>query len=322
MRDHALVLLVDDKPDNLNVLIKHLSTANLTIFVALNGREAISLAKEVQPELILLDVMMPGIDGFETCRLLKQAEQTRDIPVLFMSALNDTVDKLKGFQAGGVDYITKPLQHEEVLARIDAHLTIRRLQQALESKNRELTEKNRELQEKNALISAQAECLESMARTDPLTQLTNRRGFFEQVEHELARCARGGKAFSLILCDIDHFKQVNDNYGHDGGDAVLVKTAELLRESLREQDIPARWGGEEFMLLLPETSLDTAVQVGERIRRQIAAQTIVHQEYTLTVTMSFGLSVYSPENNLDACIKQADEALYRAKENGRNRVVR
>lgn len=312
---NTLILLVDDQPDNLDVLIEYLASQNIALSVTLNGEEAVELACQLHPELILLDVMMPDMVGFETCRQLKLSASTRDIPVLFMTASNDTIDRLEGFYAGGVDYITKPLQHEEVLAKIKTHLTIRRQQQAL-------AEKNRELEEKNQLIAAQIKQLEIIACIDPLTQLANRRGFLELVEREQARCARGTPAFSIILSDIDHFKRINDRYGHDNGDEVLRKIAKRLRELSRQQDISVRWGGEEFILLLPETDLDAAFQVAERICAYMAEHPIVCEEQPLAVTMSFGVAEYTPGSSFDTCIKQADEALYRAKQRGRNRVER
>lgn len=305
MSTKNLLLLVDDQPDNLDILFEHLERERFCLSIALGGEEALDLVARLQPELILMDVMMPGMDGFETCRRLKQSEATRDIPVLFMTALNDTVDKLKGFHAGAVDYITKPLQHEEVLARINAHLTIRRQQQTL-------TEKNQELAEKNRLIESQAQKLAVLARTDPLTELANRRCFLEHARHY--------SAFGLILGDIDHFKQINDLHGHDCGDWVLTQVAERLRHLLREADHPARWGGEEFIVLLPNTGLAVTQQVAERIRDHMENHPIPWRDQALTITLSFGVTERHPNQDFETCLKYADQALYQAKNQGRNQV--
>jgi len=316
MDNKGLILLVDDQPDNINVLIEHLDQQHFDISVALNGKEALELADTLQPDVILLDVMMPDPDGFETCRRLKQSPLSSQIPVLFMSALDETINKVKGFQVGGVDYITKPFQCEEVFARVQAHVTIRKQQQALSAKNTALEQKNK-------LIVAQSKRMEIMSRTDPLTQLANRRGFFDHVKTQLnqSSSAIANKPYSILLCDIDHFKHVNDRYGHDGGDRVLTQIAPILQQPLRDTDIVARWGGEEFIILLTDTSLDAAIKLAESLCRHIAEQHICYNDHDLRITMSFGVSSLAVAKQIDRCINHADQALYRAKQAGRNRVL-
>jgi diguanylate cyclase (GGDEF)-like protein len=312
---NATILIVDDHPTNLQVLLDSLQNSGYRTLIARNGEGAIKQAAFAQPDLILLDVMMPGIDGFETCQRLKQQDVTCDIPVIFMTALVETVDKVRGFEAGGVDYITKPFDQAELLARVKAHLELRRYQGELQRSNQQLAKANAELQE------AQQQ-LELAARTDPLTQLSNRRDMIEKLDYEKVRHKRSQQAFALILSDIDDFKMFNDTYGHDCGDFILVSVADVMRSMLREQDQLARWGGEEFLVMLLETDLQRAGIVAEKIRETIATNLFLYKGLQLSVSMTFGVSVFDTfEKSIDGCIKKADLALYRGKDHGKNRVV-
>lgn len=314
----TLVLIVDDKPDNLDVLIEHLSAHRFKIAVALNGEDALELAQTLAPEAILLDAMMPGMDGFETCRRLKSDPACREIPILFMTALADIDDKIKGFEAGAVDYVTKPLQYRELLARLGTHLTLRRQQAELARQNAELSRINTELAEKNATISEQAGILQRLSCTDMLTGLLNRRGFLERLEREHAR--RHGAGYSLALGDIDHFKQFNDTYGHDCGDYVLQEVAKTLDSHIRAEDCLGRWGGEEFILLLPSTRIEDAALLAEKLRATVAGQIYSYQDTPLKITLTLGVAGFHPDAPPAACIKQADDALYQGKAGGRNQV--
>ncbi len=299
------ILIIDDNPNNLNVLIEHLHSYEIS--VALNGKDGIKLAHNINPDLILLDVMMPGIDGFETCRRLKEDESISDIPIIFLTALEDMENKLKGFQVGGVDYITKPIKFEEALARINAHLTIRRHE--------------KELERKNKLILEQVRQLDYLARTDSLTKLPNRRDFMEHANMEMSRYKRNGSPFSIVMIDIDFFKKINDAFGHECGDYVLVETAECIRKNLRTHDHIARWGGEEFIILLPETESEGAVEVAEKIRCQIQDDQFIFGSYCPEVRLTLGVSAIESGKTLQDCIRMADQALYRGKKSGRNKVV-
>lgn len=314
--NQAKILLVDDTPGNLDVMLEHLGNHQFNISVALNGYEAIELAQSVVPDIILMDVMMPGIDGFETCKILKANEITKNIPLIFMTALSDAENVVKGFEVGGVDYVTKPLQYQEVLARLKAHLTIRQQQLKLEKINQELLDKNE-------LITAQSHRLEQMARTDPLTGLGNRRDFLERLEQEQAASIRTGKMFSVVLADIDHFKDFNDKYGHECGDNVLVTIATTLQKLLRKQDSVARWGGEEFVILLRETTAEHAYTLIERLRKEVEnINTFCGLESTpLKATVTFGICQYQDDLSLNDCLNLADSALYLGKSQGRNQVV-
>ena len=309
---HSIVI-VDDMPDNLRLLASILQERGYKVRPAPSGNRALATIRKEPPSLILLDIMMPDMDGYKVCRHLKKDESTRDIPVIFLSALNEVFDKVKAFKAGGVDYISKPFQVEEVLIRVNTHLTICAQQKALKIQNDAL-------KEKNALITEQKKQLELLATRDFLTGLANRRDFLAKAEQEVGRCNRAGHCFAIILLDIDHFKNVNDTHGHECGDKVLVGVARCLEQALRTQDIVARWGGEEFVCLLPETEVDGARHVAEKMRATVqSTQYDCGEQVTVTVTL--GVCAYTGSSTIDECIRLADEALYRGKEQGRNRVV-
>ena len=315
LRTESTLLIVDDHPANLRLLLNSLKNLEWKLYVANNGEGAIRQAELTRPDLILLDVMMPGIDGFETCRQLKQNPLTQDIPVIFMTALSETVDKLRGFKAGGVDYITKPFETMELLARIRTHLELKRARRELELMNQELRAANRQL------VSYQQK-LELLARTDSLTKLSNRRDSMERLFTEYSRARRYQHPLTIILGDIDRFKQFNDTFGHDCGDAVLREVATLLRETIRAQDHAGRWGGEEFLLMLPETGRSGAINIMERIRSLVANHVVTYKEQPLSITMTFGGHVVDQQDtDLDTALKITDQALYQGKSKGRNCIV-
>jgi len=311
----ADILVVDDTHDNLRLLSKLLIEQGYYVRPVSDGRRAISAIQDQRPDLILLDIMMPGMDGYEVCQHLQQDKLTSNIPIIFISALNETFDKVKAFSIGGRDYISKPFQEDEVLARIKTHLELKRSQEALENNISELEKTNDELENaKGDLLVA--------ATTDPLTNLYNRRKFIELFEVESARFNRNGSAFTLILSDIDNFKLFNDTYGHACGDFVLVSIAKNIQEILRTQDSLARWGGEEFIILLPDTSIEDGFNVAEKIRAAIASTVFKYIDKELTVTMTFGLSEIAPAMDLDTLINEADKALYKGKIASKNCVLK
>ena len=307
------IVIVDDSPDNLRLLIGILKEQGYKVRPAPSGARALATVRKMPPALILLDIMMPEMNGYEVCRQLKKDETTRDIPVIFLSALNKVFDKVKAFKVGGVDYISKPFQVEEVMVRVNTHLMIQAKQKALSLKNEALVEKS-------VIITEQAKKLEQLATKDCLTGLSNRRDFQEKVELEEKRFKRTQRRFSIILLDIDHFKNVNDTYGHDFGDRVLINVARTLNQGLRAQDIIARWGGEEFICLLPETDADGARHVAEKIRTKIGAQRQDRGDASVSVTVTLGICVYDGSCSIEDSIKSADTALYEGKKYGRNQV--
>ena len=488
----ADILIVDDEPENLHVLSHMLHLFGYQVRAVSEGAMALSVAQAAPPDLIMLDISMPGMDGYETCQRLKADKRTRDIPVIFISALVDVQDKVKAFDVGGVDYVPKPFQIEEVLARLETHLSMRRLQIQLESANRQLEETNRDLARRlrelsvtqaaereqrrlaeslrdtivdinssldynevlelilkhlanvvphdaahialpngdgnvhvrralgykergleelllslhvpidffpiwsrvyqshkplaiadtrvdsiwgnlpelswvrssacapiltkgefmgflnldsatpDFFTSTQLERLrtfadyaavaienarlfektQNLAITDELTGLLNRRQVLKLAEIEYERVRRYRRPLSAVMIDIDHFKRINDTFGHPVGDEALIALANCCRANLRTVDILGRYGGEEFLILLPETQHNMALEAAERIRKQVEAIVLPAAKGPLKLTISAGVATLDLESpiSLDELIKNADDALYGAKAAGRNRV--
>lgn len=290
------ILIVDGLRTNALALKKMLE-AEWSVEIALDGPSALeAAAKDPAPGLILLDVRMPGMDGHETCRRLKQNEGTKPIPVIFITALGGSSDEELGLELGAVDYITKPVHGPTMRARIRNHLALQKALGELELKNREL---------------------ERLATRDKLTGLYNRRKLDDALAREVIRAERYGRPLSVILFDLDHFKKVNDTHGHPTGDAVLAETATRLAKVLRTSDIAGRWGGEEFMIICPETGAETARVLTERLRAGYAEHAFAGVG---RLTASFGVTSHRQGLNPKDILAHVDDALYRAKHNGRNRV--
>jgi two-component system cell cycle response regulator len=306
----ARILVVDDHEDNIEVLRVRLESWGYTTDARSNGAEALEYVTATPPDLILLDVMMPEISGIEVARAIKGNKELPFIPIIMQTALDSTEDKVEGLEAGADDYITKPIDFAELKARLRSMLRIKRLQEALEEREKELLEANEQLRH--------------MSQTDALTGLDNRRHLNDRIEEMFHHAQRLNEPFSLVMCDLDKFKSVNDTHGHQAGDEVLKQLAKILKDEAREIDRVGRYGGEEFMLLLPGTVLDAAVTFAERVRKRIEGHTFTFPGGTLTRTASFGVAGW-PHPRIDQCdalVRTADDALYVAKETGRNRVVR
>jgi len=315
--ERVTILIVDDNVTNLRVAAGHLTERGFQVLTARHGEAGLSRARLARPDLILLDVQMPGIDGFETCRRLKADPDTREIPVIFMTVLDSTEAKLAGFRAGGVDYIPKPFELEEALARVNAHVSLYRLQRDL---RREVQERERAEQ---ALQRANLE-LQRLAVLDELTQLANRRRFDAYLKAQWN--TPGVTRVGLLLIDVDHFKQYNDLYGHSAGDQCLRAVARAISRAVGHgADLAARYGGEEFAVILPNTGAQGAALLGESIRREVQELNLIHEGSSVigVVTVSVGATSMTLENgvNTEVLISTADGALYRAKGVGRNRIV-
>ena len=439
----AGILIVDDMEENLVLLSRILLNRGYTVKAVDSGKKAIHSAHEAHPDLILLDVNMPNMDGFEACTQLKKDVGTRDIPVIFISALTDVENIVQGFQVGGVDYITKPFEIEEVLARVEIHLALKSLRAQLEAANRQLaariddlTLSQEMLRERESKLRAFVDALPALsfifdeqgryleiltreadllianadelqgklindimpshvaslmmdaiqqtietgctkvveystpvlaggerwfegrtalmenddaghnkvvfiatdiserillyqqvqllANQDALTNCFNRRYFMSLVESEMQRTARYQRPMSFLMLDIDHFKKFNDNYGHQIGDQLLCALVDLCQKQLRNIDIMGRYGGEEFVILMPETDTEGGLKAAERLRKKIENLKIRTSRGKLSVTVSMGIATVVPDldqtQTLDMLIRRADQALYAAKDAGRNCV--
>lgn len=295
MINHPTILVVDDIQENVRVLAQ-LFRQDYQVKIALKGQEALRIAEtSPQPDIILLDIMMPDIDGYSICKQLKNNPMTADIPVVFITALDQEQDEEYALNLGAIDFITKPISPAVVRARVKNHLELKFLR----------------------------DHLRGLSMLDGLTGLANRRRFDETLHSEWQRAKRNSSQLSLIMLDIDHFKNYNDSYGHLAGDDCLKAIADCLRLSFkRPQDLVARWGGEEFICLLPETSLAAAIQLAEQTRLAVAALRIEHRASPVApvVTISLGVACQGNQNEATMLVELADQSLYDAKKNGRNRV--
>jgi diguanylate cyclase (GGDEF)-like protein len=311
------ILVVDDTNVNLQLLNLLLSRHGYRVLTAGDGNAALAIVQQELPDLILLDIMMPGMDGYEVCQELKRLDRSKDVPVIFISALSDVFDKVKAFSLGAVDYIIKPFQTEEILARVSTHLTIRNLQKSLQEKNAQL---EKEIMERKRI---QVE-LERIATTDSLTGLYNRRYFFNLGETEFSKAQRYNRPISVILLDADHFKDINDSNSHAAGDQALEHLADQLHQHTRAADLVARYGGEEFIILLPETTAQEAYSVAERIRETVQNSILTHEGKKYSYTLSLGIADNQnceQGTRFEAILSMADRALYQAKDRGRNCTV-
>jgi two-component system cell cycle response regulator len=296
----ARVLIVDDDPLQCSHLAQIMKEWEAEPFTAQSLADALRLHKEARPDLVLLDVMMPHVDGYKLAQMFKRAATF--VPIILLTALEDIDSKRRGLSAGADEFLTKPVNALELQIRMSSMLRIKRLADELERVNKELAE---------------------LATIDPLTQVANRRAVEQRLAHEFQRAQRYKHPFTVILVDIDHFKSVNDKYGHPVGDKVLIEVAAAIRQSTRNTDMVARFGGEEFIVLAPETTAAAGGLVAERIRQSISHTTSTKSDQGLpTVTASLGVAstelALATETEL---VARADQSLYRAKHEGRNRVV-
>jgi diguanylate cyclase (GGDEF)-like protein len=265
--------------------------------MATSGEQALALCASKRPDLVLLDVVMPGMDGYEVCRRLKAEAATRDIPVIFVTAHNDEAAETLGLDVGAVDFISKPINPKIVRARVKTHLTLK----------------------------AQSDLLRQWVYIDGLTGVHNRRHFDECLATEWGRAVRNGTALSVLLLDVDFFKRYNDRYGHQTGDDCLRRIAATLKSGLkRPGDLVARYGGEEFVCLLPDTSLSGALDLARQLGRQVRALQIEHADSSVApvVTVSLGVCCKREDavGSAEALLREADAQLYIAKSRGRDQA--
>jgi diguanylate cyclase (GGDEF)-like protein len=277
------ILIVDDSNMVRKTLRRHLAREDVQLEEAVDGQDALEKTATFLPDLMVLDVMMPRLDGIEVAKRVKADPRFSHIYIIMLTAMREVQDEVKGLDSGADDYVTKPFNSETLMARIHRGLRLSK--------------------EKSA------------ATRDPLTGLGNRRAFDASLAHELARVQRSGSPLSLIMCDIDHFKKVNDSLGHETGDLVLKELAEIIKINCRELDVPARFGGEEFVILLPDTTLEGAALAAERLRAAVETHPFPGAGH---LTVSLGVAQAS--GNSENLVKESDQAMYAAKQSGRNRV--
>jgi len=269
-----------------------LAREDVDIICADGGEAGLEAARSVRPDLILLDVDMPDISGFDVCRILKTDPEIRMIPVIFLSASHEIQNKIKGLDLGAVDYVTKPFDAFELQARVRAALRTKRLQDLLIKRS----------------------------QIDPLTELSNRGALIDRLQKEWARKQRHGYALAFIMCDLDRFKRINDEHGHGVGDKVLCQVARVITAYCRASDFPARYGGEEFAVVVSDEYAEGAANLAERCRRGIGGIRLGIDGNIIRITASFGVADAQGLTSAEALIEQADEAMYRAKDAGRNCV--
>lgn len=321
------ILIVDDQPANLMVMRALLEGLPAELHTASSGQEALAMSLEHEFALVLLDVQMPEMDGFETATLLRGMKQTRHLPIIFVTAISKEDENVfRGYDSGAVDYLFKPVNPVILRSKVDIFLTIHNQRLLLEKKTRELDQKVAELLSLKAQLEQTNRQLSDLSSTDALTGLANRRHFEEALASEWRRALRSKHFLALIMADIDVFKPFNDTYGHLAGDECLKTIAMTLRHQLmRPSDLVARFGGEEFIILLPGTDLEGAGHIAEAIRKDVENLGIPHLKSNTggMVTMSFGVTAVIPYGDLTEkdMINVADKAMYQAKMEGRNRCV-
>lgn len=290
-----LLLLIDDSPAIHRLMAFKLKNEGLEFITSYTGEEGVELARTQQPALILLDLQMPGMSGFDVLRALKNDPVTMNIPVIIVTGSTESEQKVLAFELGALDVVSKPFDVHELRARIQSAIRIHRLMKMLEQR----------------------------AQIDGLTGLWNRKYFNERLAAELDICKRKGCGLSLLICDLDHFKKINDTFGHPAGDAVLQAFASILNRELRSYDVACRYGGEEFAIILPDSTFEQAHKVAERIRVEIAERRWPNYP-DVRAAASFGVAdTPSPDiTGIEAWIAAADRALYHSKQTGRNRITR
>jgi diguanylate cyclase (GGDEF)-like protein len=287
------LLAIDDSELIHRLLQVRLQGERLELHGALSAQEGLQKARELMPEVILLDIELDTMDGFEVLTHLKSDPKTQDIAVIFISAVSDTMDRVRGLDLGAVDFIAKPFEVAELKARVRSALRMQHL----------------------------VKMLEHRAQIDSLSGLWNRRYFDQRLQQEWSEARRHGRSLSLIMCDVDRFKRLNDQFGHPFGDQVIERVAQILSGG-RGSDITCRYGGEEFGVILPSTAADRALEVAERHRVAIESHTWSGHDDVI-VTSSFGvadLTSLPTDAGMEQLVQAADMALYRAKQSGRNRV--
>ncbi|UNU26923.1 GGDEF domain-containing response regulator [Microcoleus vaginatus] len=300
------ILIVDDTPDNLRLLAKILESQGYIVRKALNGRMALQGVQRDPPSLILLDINMPEMNGYEVCQQLKALEASAQIPVIFISAIERLENKVRAFELGGVDYITKPFQEQEVLMRVKNQLLIQQQRQQLIEQNQRL---EHEIQER---LRAEAE-VRQLSVTDELTGLYNRRGFFLLANQQLKIARRTQTSYFILFADLDGLKKINDTLGHEMGDRVIVDAAQILKQTFREADIVARLGGDEFALFIPNLSGDSSTNFQGRLQENIDRFNQHSERAYISISLGVECGDLNNEVLLEELLAKADKLMYEHK---------
>lgn len=296
------ILIADDDRLSQQILKRHLTRLGHEVFALGDGADALEYLSREFPDVAIIDWMMPGLDGPEICRRLRQTSGERYVYVILLTSRDSTVDLIAGLDSGADDYMTKPVNLSELAARLRSGQRILELQQKL--------------------IEAR-EQMRTQATYDALTGLLNRGAIFDMARREMRTANRDGTSLSLLICDVDHFKKLNDTHGHPAGDEALREIASRMSASLRASDWVGRYGGEEFLIVLPRATLPQATEIAERVRRNVCSEPMQIAGAPLSVSVSIGAVVREPEQptELAELVALADACLLRAKRQGRNQVI-
>jgi diguanylate cyclase (GGDEF)-like protein len=293
------ILVADDSLVVRSLLRRQLEEHDYVVIEAVDGEDAVIRTRAESPDVILLDVEMPRLDGYTALTRIRELHQGADVPVVFLTARATTEEIVNGLRLGAHDYLTKPFEPAELVARVSAAVRVKRLQDELRARNADL---------------------EELSRMDVLTGLPNRRHLQEHLYAASAAARRLQQPFAVVMVDVDHFKKINDEHGHQMGDEVLKSIASRVESACRGEDVAGRWGGEEFLVVAPGTDLSQAVVLGERLRSLVADRDVwISADLAIPVTVSAGVA--SGTDAVDALLRAADEAMYRAKDAGRNCVA-
>lgn len=322
--EKPVILIVDDVTRNVRELAGILKNEGLEIISAMEGNQALEMARQHIPDLVLLDIMIPGIDGIEVCRLLKQDGQTSAIPIILLTIQSETDDIIRGLNAGAIDYIAKPFIRVELLARVRAHIESIRAQKLLKLYRTQYEVEKSENQALSAELLRLKEVMEKMTTEDDLTELFNYKYTMRRLSQIINEARRYGYNLSVIMFDIDQFRRVKGRFGHQVGNDVLASVGAEIKRNIRESDIAGRYSGEEFLVILPHTDNEGGKKTAERIRANV--EKLEWETRGLRVTVSGGVSTLESdqaaktENILYNLIMKADNLLFKAKEKGRNRI--
>lgn len=307
------ILVIDDSAFICGIIEATLGSEGFEVVAVHAGEQALGVTVSEKPDLILLDVILPGMDGYGTCRLLKANPLTAEIPVLFITSSSDDESLVKAFAAGGADYIPKPFSTVELLARVKAHVKNKLMTDLLKSANDELERTNQKL----------AEMLEEKrqwAMRDSMTGLYNRH-FFKEQQPRWNDSAQAGVSFCIALLDVDDFKKVNDQYGHCLGDYILCTIADIICNCCEKEDVAIRWGGEEFLVVMPQRVKKSAAVIAEQIRKVVSQYPFSYEDVEITCTVTIGIAVIDPTLSVEKNIARADASLYKGKKSGKNCMI-